>query len=75
MLSAAEGFVGRTVGDSLAAVQLHDMIERVVLAQNENLAGRAGDIGRAFEVMTQEARDQPTAGQRLSAPIFPCCCC
>jgi AraC family transcriptional activator of pobA len=70
MLSAAEGFVGRTVGDSPAAVQLHDMIERVVLAQNENLAGRAGDIGRAFEVMTQEARDQRPGGTALVGAYF-----
>ncbi len=70
MLSAAEDFVHRTVGDSPAAVQLHDMIERVVVAQNENLAGHAGDIGRAFEVMMQEARDRRPGGTALVGAYF-----
>lgn len=56
MLLAAENVVHRTVGDSPAAVQLHDMIERIVVAQGENLAGPAADIGRAFAVMTEEGQ-------------------
>lgn len=70
MLSAAEDFVWRTVGDSPAAVQLHDMIERVVVAQSENLARHAGDIGRAFEVMTEEGRHHLPGGAAVVGAYF-----
>lgn len=67
MLLASEDFVRRTVGDSSAAVQLHDMIERIVVAQSENLAGHASDIARAFTVMTEEGRHLLPGGAAVVA--------
>lgn len=70
MLSAAEDFVRRTVGDSPAAVQLHDMIERVAVAQSENLTTHAGDIGRAFAVMTEEGQHHLPGGAAVVGAYF-----
>lgn len=70
MLSAAEDFVWRMVGDSPAAVQLHDMIERIVVARSESLARHADDIGRAFDVMTEEGRDRLPGGAAVVGAYF-----
>lgn len=70
MLSAAEDFVWRMVGDSPAAVQLHDVIERVVVAQSEKLADHAGDIGRAFEMMTEEGLHHLPGGAAVVGAYF-----
>ncbi|MBB3593981.1 AraC family transcriptional activator of pobA [Rhizobium sp. BK529] len=70
MLSAAEDFVWRTVDDSPAAAQLHDMIERIAVARGDNLRTHAGDIGRGFEVMTQETQDHLPGGAAIVGAYF-----
>lgn len=70
MLSAAEDFVRRTVGDSPAAVQLYDMIERIVVAQGDNLGSYADDIGRAFAVMSEEGRHSFPGGAAIVSAYF-----
>ncbi len=70
MLLATEDFVRRTVGDSPAAVQLHDMIERIVVAQSKSLAMHADDIGRAFTVLTEEGQRPLPGGAAIVSAYF-----